>query len=484
MDRRHFLGSATVLPLAMAGASSQAALPKGEPWQWTASELAHAIRTRKLSAREAVESTLSRLAAVNPKINAVVADMADEAVRAAEAADRHKGAKGILHGVPVTIKINTDQKGYATTHGASHLKSNIAPDDASVVSNFRNSGAIIIGRTNCPTFSFRWFTDCDAHGRTLNPHDRGLTPGGSSGGGSAAVAAGIGPIGHGSDLGGSVRYPAYACGVFGLRPTVGRVPRFQPTAARAPASLVGQLFSVDGLFARSVEDLRLSLAAIARGDRRDPLWNPQPLAVRPSKTSRAAIMTMGVKGSGLASLMTAAKQLEAAGYAVEEASLPHYEEAAELWGRIVLNESRIGLLPSIRKSGDKAAIFAADAMLDLAPAIDLQGYLDCFSRRLFIQRAWSEFFEKFPIVLMPVSLEPPFPVDLDQTREGMSRIFAAQKPLFGPVLAGVPGLAVPTGMEDGVPSGVQIVADRFREDLCFQAAGAIAGVRSVVSPAW
>lgn len=485
MNRRYFLGSATALPLAMAGASSRAANFKGEPWQWTARELAEAIRTREISVREATQSTLSRLEAVNPRINAVVAEMASEALRYADAADRQKSGRGVLHGIPVTIKINTDQKGHATTHGARYLKGNVASDDAAVVANFRKAGAILIGRTNCPTFSFRWFTDCDAHGRTLNPYGRNLTPGGSSGGGSAAVAVGIGPIGHGSDLGGSVRYPAYACGVFGLRPTVGRAPRYQPTAAKVPASLVGQLFSVDGLFARSVDDLRLSLAAMAQGDRRDPVWSPQPLSVPASKSARrAAIMSMGVKGSGLSALMKAALRLEAAGYTVEEAPLPHYEEAADLWGRIVLNESRIGLMPGIRKSGDKAAIIAAEAMLELAPVIELGSYLDSFSRRLFIQRAWTEFFQKFPVVLSPVSLEPPFPVDLDQSLEGMRRIFMAQQPLFGPVLAGVPALAVPTGMMNGAPTGIQIIADRFREDLCFAAATAITATQPVISPTW
>ena len=197
-----------------------------ELWRLGALELAEMIRDRQVSAREAVRSCLDRADAVNPKLNAVVDLMAEEALAAADDADRAQasgGTTGPLHGVPVTVKVNVDTKGRANTNGVVALQNNIATEDSPVVANLRAAGAIVIGRTNTPAFSMRWFTENDLYGRTLNPWSRDHTPGGSSGGASAAVAAGIGPIGHGNDLGGSIRYPAYCTGLYGLRPSFGRV---------------------------------------------------------------------------------------------------------------------------------------------------------------------------------------------------------------------------------------------------------------------
>ena len=192
-----------------------------ELWRWDACDLAAAIRARRISSREAVASCLTRLDQVNPRINAVVDVLADEGLSAADRADEAvaKGATlGALHGVPVTIKIIVDYAGRATTNGVVAFKDRIAPTDSPPVANLRKAGAIIIGRTNVPPFSARFFTSNALYGRTLNPWNAARTPGGSSGGAAAAVATGIGPLAHGTDRAGSVRYPAYACGVIGLRP--------------------------------------------------------------------------------------------------------------------------------------------------------------------------------------------------------------------------------------------------------------------------
>ncbi|TMK13625.1 MAG: amidase, partial [Alphaproteobacteria bacterium] len=175
---------------------------QGQLWQWDAADLAQAIRTRAISAREAVSAALDRLAAVNPRINAVVETLGDEALAAAGEADeqvRRGEPLGPLHGVPVTVKVNTDQRGHATTNGVVAFRDVIAPDDAPVAANLKKAGAIIIGRTNTPGFSWRWFTDNDLHGATLNPWNSAITPGGSSGGAAAALAAGIGALAHGND---------------------------------------------------------------------------------------------------------------------------------------------------------------------------------------------------------------------------------------------------------------------------------------------
>ena len=174
-------------------------------WRWSATRTAAAIRSREISAREATDAALSRMAAVNAKLNAVTVDLSDAARAAADRADRAVAAGaplGALHGVPVTIKENVDQEGCATTNGVVAFRDLIAPADCPAVANLKSAGAIIIGRTNTPAFSFRIDTVNDLRGRTYNPWSRTHTPGGSSGGAASSVAAGITPLGHGTDIAG------------------------------------------------------------------------------------------------------------------------------------------------------------------------------------------------------------------------------------------------------------------------------------------
>ncbi|MGC1564111.1 MAG: amidase family protein, partial [Bradyrhizobium sp.] len=196
-------------------------------WRLSALELAGLIRSRKVSALEAATAALKRLDAVNPSINAVVDHRPEDVMAQAatvDAAIARGEDTGPLAGVPVTIKANIDQEGFATTNGLKIQRDVIARSNSPVVDNLRKAGAVMLGRTNCPAFSYRWFTTNLIHGDTKNPRDPGITPGGSSGGAGAAVASGIGHIAHGTDIAGSIRFPAYACGVHGLRPTVGRIP--------------------------------------------------------------------------------------------------------------------------------------------------------------------------------------------------------------------------------------------------------------------
>ena len=162
-------------------------------WQWSASDLANAIVDKKISASEAVGSAVDRMREMNPKINAVVEDLSEQALSEATKHDEvlaKQGPLGPLHGVPVTIKVNVDQEGHATTNGVTAFRDVIAPDDSPVVKNLKAAGAIVIGRTNTPEFSFRGTTANEIHGRTYNPWNDEASPGGSSGGSSAAVAAG------------------------------------------------------------------------------------------------------------------------------------------------------------------------------------------------------------------------------------------------------------------------------------------------------
>ena len=177
-------------------------------WRLSAADLATLVKSRKVSAREAAKAGLARLDAVNPKLNAVIDHRPEDVLKQADAVDAAiaRGEDpGVLAGVPVTIKANVGQEGFATTNGLKLQRDLIAREDNPVVANFRKAGAILLGRTNCPAFSYRWFTTNLVHGDTKNPRDASLTPGGSSGGAGSAVAAGIGHIAHGTDIAGSDR---------------------------------------------------------------------------------------------------------------------------------------------------------------------------------------------------------------------------------------------------------------------------------------
>src|SRR6476659_11115399 len=247
-------------------------------WRLSAADMAALIRSKKVSAKEAASVALARLDAVNPKINAVVDHRPEDVLAQAAAIDaaiaRNEDV-GPLAGVPVTVKVNIDQEGFATTNGLKLQRDVIARTNSPVIDNLRKAGAVILGRTNCPAFSYRWFTTNLMHGDTKNPRDPGITPGGSSGGAGSAVAAGIGHIAHGTDIAGSIRYPAYANGVRGLRPTVGRIAAFN--AALPERTLCPQMSAVSGPLARTIADLRIALAALAGFDPRDPWWVPAPL---------------------------------------------------------------------------------------------------------------------------------------------------------------------------------------------------------------
>ena len=461
----------------------------GEPWRWSASDLAQAIRAGRVSSSEAVASCLARLDAVNPRLNAVVDVLRDEAVAAASAADRarQRGDElGPLHGVPVTLKINVDYAGRPTTNGVVAFKDRIAPADSPVVANWRRAGAIIIGRTNVPAFSARFFTENALHGRTLNPWDPSRTAGGSSGGAAAAVASGIGALAHGNDRAGSVRYPAYACGVAGLRPTMGRVPTFEPSGPDE-VLLTTQLTHVQGVLARSIRDVRLGLATLAGGDARDPWWVPVTGGAEAAGARRVALLAtmpgVDIDPAVSESLRTAAAALEDAGYGIEEAAPPRFEEAARLFFTLIRTEERATTSRAIENLGDDALRRARASTMAYAEELDFAGYVMAFARRAAILRQWLLFFERYPLLLMPVSWQRPFPQDYDQRGDAaVADMLTAHHPMLAVSLLGLPGLSVPTGLADGVPVGVQLVSTRFREELCLDAGEAIEARCSALAP--
>lgn len=449
-----------------------------EIWAWDAAETAAAIGAGVISSQDAVSSVLSRLHDVNPAINAVVDVMADEALAAAKEADAAsaRGQRpGPLHGVPITVKINVDVAGRPTTNGLVPLKDAIATEDSASVSSLRAAGAIIIGRTNVPTFSYRWFTGNALHGTTLNPWNPQLTPGGSSGGAAAALAAGIGALAHGNDVAGSLRLPASACGIYGLRPTTGRLPAYNPSALVEP-SLCLQSGGTEGIMARSVRDLRLGLNVLERIDFRDPLQVP-PSALRGdlAQPCRVAVFTGEAEFDTApeisALVRKAAGWLSDAGYVVEEATPPRMAEMAELWMAMLYAES----------AGDaREAMFAmADepfrrSYLDTAanlPQLDAAGFHQAWQTRLTIMREWAAFMDRYPVLLTPTCFQPTYPRDHDlagkQTVGKIMRSFSALSSTAG---LAVPSVSVPVGMAAGSPAGIQVLAGRFMDERCLAAA--------------
>jgi amidase len=457
-------------------------------WRWDAVDIARAVRLGAVSAREVAEDALARQAAANPAINAVVLALEREALEAADAVDaaRRRGeALGVLAGVPATTKINADQRGLPNSNGVVAFRDNIAAEDSPVVANLRRAGAVVIGRTNTPAFSWRWFTDNALHGRTLNPWEAGVTPGGSSGGASAAVAAGIGAVAHGNDIGGSVRYPAYACGVAGLRPSAGRIPAFNPSAP-AERPLSAQVLSTQGPLARRVRDVRLALEAMAAPDPRDPWQAPVPLvgpapAARPIRVALCADPSRaGVDPSVAEAVRRAGAALEAAGYAVEEAAAPpDWDAVAADWDDFIHDEALVFMRPNFEKHADPAARAIFDRMAERRlPAVE--DYMRLLARRATHQRRWALWMRERPLLVIPNSTEPPFPQGLDET--DFPRVFRAQSPLFPTVLLGIPSVSVPTGVVDGLPTGVQVAAPRWREDLALDAAEAIEAAWPMPTP--
>lgn len=464
-----------------------------ELWRLHADALSGLIRSREVSCREAVEATLARLDAVNPRINAVVLPLHDEARAAADAADRAVAEGrplGPLHGVPVTTKVNLDQTGCPTDNGVVAFKGLMAERDNPTIASLRKAGAIVVGRTNTPCFSMRWDCDNALHGRTLNPRNPRVTCGGSSGGAAAAVAAGIGPIAQGNDIAGSVRYPAYCCGVVGLRTSYGRVPAHNFTATGL-RTISAALMAVQGPLTRSVRDARIAFAAMAAGDPHDARWVDLPLEGPPVPRPIRVAMVVDPDGRGVAPAVAAAvrqagRWLEAAGYVVEEVSPPRLGEAIDLWARLAMDDVIAQLETSITKYGDDGIKAALGFWRAQHPPRGAQAVLDALAERDRLLREWQLFLEDRPIVLTPVSGEPAFEPGLDIRDLGAAtRLWQAQAMQLAVPVLGLPAIAVPTGLADGVPMGVQLIAGRYREDLCLEAAAAIearAGVSVPVDP--
>jgi amidase len=450
-------------------------------WQASACDLAQAIAGGTVSCEEAVGAAVDRMRAVNPRLNAVVDDLGDEAMAEARAADRRlaeRGPDGPLHGVPVTVKVNVDQKGRATTNGVTAWRDMIAPDDAPIVRNLKSAGAIVIGRTNTPEFSFRATTVNELHGRTLNPWDEEISPGGSSGGASSAVMAGMGAIAHGNDIGGSLRFPAYCTGAATVKPGLGRTPAWNPSAPaeRGPLS---QIMSVQGPICREVRDVRLAMEAMVAYDPRDPWQVPmtfgfpaEPGPIRVALTRET--FEFPLHPAVAKALDTAAAALADAGYDVVEAEPPLMREVADDAAKCLFGETLEMMGEQIEAQGSAAikGIFACYTQL-------FQPYrghdlLLAMARRAKYVRAWTCFLADHPLVLTPFLPGPPFRWNRDEEGiEGVREVLGSAFYSYSMNFMGLPAGNIPAHFADGLPIGVQIVGRRFREDQILDACEAI-----------
>ena len=447
-----------------------------------ASELADRIRTRTLSPVEVVLAHLDRIEAVNPKLNAIVtiADGAMERAREAEAAVMAGDIWGPLHGVPFTVKDWIDTAGVRTTRGSRLFENRIPRDDATVVRRLKDAGGVLIGKTNAPEFGISWETENLVFGRTENPWGGDRTAGGSSGGEASAIAAGLSPLGVGSDLGGSVREPAAYCGVVGLKATHGRI----PLTGRWPAML--PQFQHIGALSRTVRDVATALYVTAGADGLDAYATDAPLPPLEEPGARLPPLRVGwcVEGAfapvdrGIEKAVArAALSLEELGCLIEKVTF----DAWERWS-----------LPKV-----SSAVYAAEARSYLEPVIAGREHDIAPSMRRLLDfanptssereeaRAGCEalakdiaaFFGRHDLLVCPTSPIAPKHRGSDHSAVAPRRM-EALRAMMPFNLTGSPAMSIPFGWsEGGLPIGVQLVGRRYEEPILLRAASALEAVR-------
>ncbi|MGD0722096.1 MAG: amidase family protein [Roseiarcus sp.] len=456
------------------------------------------LLAREISSVELVRCSLARIEAVNPALNALIALDPPGALAAAEESDRRiaAGAARALEGLPISVKDAFDVAGLPASVGAPALRERRPEADAPAVARLRAAGAIILGKSNVPVYSSDFQTYNPIHGATNHPRDPRLSPGGSSGGGAAAIASGMTTLELGADLGGSLRWPAHACGIFAHKPSWGLVSTHGSVPPPPNRALLRDADClVAGPLARSAADLAAMLAVVA-----GPRFGPRRTALKPptregARGLRVALWASDPFAPADASVrdavIEAARRLAAQGAEVDDSARPgcSFAEAFEVfalynhgivaWGLPAKLRDRIAATASSFPRGDLShrALQARGARLTPGD------YRDMELRRLALQRAWARFFERFDVVLCP-----PAPVgaiahdhDPDIHRRAL-QVDGIARPyldfLHWSALASGPGLpasVAPVGDgPDGLPRGVQIIAAREADLTAIAAAGAIA----------
>lgn len=455
-----------------------------------ARDMAAAVRAKEISARELLDLHLDRIAAVNPKVNAVVS-LDEERARAGAAAADEALARGEevgpLHGLPFAFKDTHAVGGWRTTYG-SPVKADHVPDrDELIVERVRAAGAVTIGKTNVPEFAAGSHTFNPVFGTTLNPYDLTRSAGGSSGGAAAALATGMVPLADGSDMGGSLRNPASYCNVVGLRPTLGRVPEW-------PLYNAWETTSVGGPMARTVDDLALLLSVMAGPDRRVPTayaGDPRPLGESVSAGSLTGLRVawsvdlggaLDVDAEVAAITAGAAAVFSEAGATLVETH-PDLAEAEDTFRtlRAWHFQAKLGGLlaehPGDFKQSLADNIRAGESLTgaDVARA---------YAQRTTLGQRMVDFFGEYDVLVLPVSQVPPFPADQEFPTEINGRPMATyldwMRAAYFLTVTGCPALSVPAGFtRDGLPVGVQIVAPHFGERRLLEVAAAFEALTRV-----
>ena len=460
-----------------------------ELWRMGATELAEAIRCREMSSQEVIEAHLRRIEEVNPSVNAVTVVLAEQALEAAKAADRAAARGGDLppfHGIPFTVKGNIDLVGTPTTQGLRALAGAYPRLDAPVVERLKAAGAIPLGRTNLPNFAIRWHTDSELWGATVNPWDRTRTPGASSGGEAVALATGMSPLGLGNDMLGSLRWPAQCCGICVLKPTLGRIPD-AATAGLVDWPISVQLAAVPGPMARRIADLRAAFEVLAGPSWRDPWSVPAPLrGPAPAEPIRIALV-VDPAGYGTArqvqeGVWKAARTLEDAGYAVEEVEPPSIDEAVKtLLGMLNTPDLRAGWqMMSHMIPADTNRFLSA--FFEVAGEPDPVTAMQSFMTRHSLLRAWGEFFFFNDMLFSEIYTDIPFEAGTDLEDGRVAETIRGMRMAIAVNALGLPAVALPVGIGDGLPQSVQVIGPRYREDLCLDAAAAIEERVGIITP--
>jgi aspartyl-tRNA(Asn)/glutamyl-tRNA(Gln) amidotransferase subunit A len=445
----------------------------------SALELAESIRRRALSPVEIVRAVLARIERLNHRLGAYVLIHAERALNDAHRAERSVMAGeplGPLHGVPLSIKDNLWTAGDRTTFGSRLFADFVPPDDAPSVARVREAGAIVVGRTNLPEFAWRGSTDNRVFGESRNPWDPTRTPGGSTGGGAAAVAAGLGPLALGSDGAGSIRIPASFCGLVGFKPTFGRVPMY-------PAAGGHELVAHVCPLARTVRDVALMMNVIARYDRRDPFALPDDgvdyLAACDEPLVGTRIRVAWSPDLGFAPLeaetreicAAAARALAKGGVDVEEAS-PDLGDPSWIL-RTLYGGAQAGAHaarpPEEKSQMDPELVAYAEA----AAGLTVVDYLTALTARQAMVDSLRRFFERYDVLLTPTLCLPAFPLGLVGPRDVAGReVTHLGWTLCYPFnYSGQPAVSVPAGWTaTGLPVGLQIVGRRLDDALVLRAA--------------
>lgn len=440
----------------------------------SASAMAAAIRKKQFSAHELVRACLGRIEEVNPRLNAIVQLVTEQAHKDACDADHALArgeAIGPLHGVPFTLKDAIETQGVICTGGTEGRSHYVPHEDAVVVKRLREAGAILLGKTNCPELGWAWEADNLIYGRTNNPYDLSLSPGGSSGGESAIIAAGGSPFGLGSDAGGSVRFPAHCTGIASIKPTSGRVPRTGHFPG--PGGLLDALWQI-GPLARYVEDLALVLPVISGVDGRDPAITPMTLAdpqtVDITRLRVAFHIDNGIAAPSAAVAVVvknAASALADEGVTVEERRPPAIEQTYEIYLGLFTADGGAGIESLLQEVGTRRVHPLMQRVLELqrqgAKSVAELGAL--VGRWDALRREMLSFMSNYDVLLCPVC-----------AFAGMAHGSTYdQLPSFSYTmtsnLTGWPAAVVRGGAtQAGLPIGVQIVAGPWREDVALAVA--------------